>query len=199
MIIIQQIQTSWWNTFKRFLNIAFHVNRSYSFFGFIMSNQDDFSGHRLKQLLQDIEAHGGIAVFRNLKGLCDRNPQVYGTKGSPLRRQVQKKYARLRDLPIKRYNILLQEYGVQPSSSRSSSQHRAPPSSPDSVSSEESFQFLSPPRSHTMSHHQLVMKLLSPYHGKSICLLSANLLCFLTPVHFRGYGMCSKLCHWGRR
>jgi len=160
-----------------------------------MSNQDHFSDHWLKQLLQDIEAYGGITVYNNLKGLCDRNPQVYGTKGSPLRRQVQKKYTKLRQLPIKRYNKLLEEYGVQPSSSHSLSQHRAPPSSIDSISSEESFQFVSPPRLHAMSHHQLVMKSLSLYHRKSICLLSANLLCFLTPVLFRGYRMCSKLCH----
>jgi len=77
-----------------------------------MSNQEDFSDHWLKQLLQDIEAYSGITVYNNLKGLCDRNPQVYGTKGSPLRRQVQKKYTKLRKLPIKRYNKLLEEYGV---------------------------------------------------------------------------------------
>jgi len=167
-------------------------------FVFMMSNQEHFPNHWLKQFLQDIKAYGGIAqqtYYTNLTGLCDCNPQVDGAKGSQLHRQVQKRYAKLCKLLINKYNKLVEAYGVQPLSSCSFSQHCTPLSSPDSISSEESFHFLLPPKLHAMSHHQLVMKSLWPYSGKPVYLLLTNLLCFLITVLFRWYGLCSKLCH----
>ena len=99
----------------------------------------------IKQLVLDIEVYGGITCFDKLKyklkGLCDRNPYLYGDKGSDRHRQVQKKVDKLRRHP-EIYLALLQKFRT----SHSFAQYRSPPASPDSVSSEDSFAFSSPPQ-----------------------------------------------------
>ena len=67
----------------------------------------------LKALLVDIESAGGFAspTF-SLKRICDLKPDIYGSPGSDLRRQVQNKVHKLRQLAPYQYLSVLNYYRV---------------------------------------------------------------------------------------
>jgi len=98
-----------------------------------------------KQLVLDIEEYSGIACFDKLnyklKGLCDCNPYLYSNKGSNWRRLVQKKVDKLWKYMTESYLALVEKAWT----SHSLAHYHSPPTSPDSVSSKNSFAFSSPP------------------------------------------------------
>ena len=56
----------------------------------------------VRQLLIDIQQHGGIKVFQlqapqALKELCDKNQKLYGTRGDPIRPRIRKKVQKWRE------------------------------------------------------------------------------------------------------
>jgi hypothetical protein len=68
----------------------------------------------VKALLVDIEAAGGLfAPSFSLKHICNLKPDVYGPPGSELRRQVQNKVNKLRQLAPFQYLSVLNYYRVQ--------------------------------------------------------------------------------------
>jgi hypothetical protein len=66
----------------------------------------------MKQLLEDIESSGLPRGEVNLLLICNDNPKVYGLKGSRLRRNIQKRFARIKRLGAKAYLRLLEDYEV---------------------------------------------------------------------------------------
>lgn len=84
-------------------------------------------GHLLKQLALDIEAAGGIVEFdkgknQGLNHLLDqRNLQlgeVYGQRGSDLRRKISQKVAKWKKLDSTKYLTVLAKLGVTPKSAK---------------------------------------------------------------------------------
>ena len=67
----------------------------------------------LRQLLQDIEDQGGFQNVLKLKTLCARRPEMYGLPGSALRRAVQNKTQRLKQMNRAAYLELLLSLGVE--------------------------------------------------------------------------------------
>lgn len=66
----------------------------------------------LKQLLIDIEqAHGGLLGLK-LTSLCNKKPDIYGRPGSALRRKVQNKTFRLKQLSHSDYLHVLNYFNV---------------------------------------------------------------------------------------
>jgi hypothetical protein len=62
----------------------------------------------VKQLLQDVEKSGETLEDFKFLLLCDKLPQNYGGKGTPLRRKFQKKYSRLKEKKAKSFEAYLQ-------------------------------------------------------------------------------------------
>jgi len=65
----------------------------------------------LKQLLIDIETHGGLVGLK-LTSLCNKKPDIYGRPGSALRRKVQNKTCRLKHLSPTAYLHVLNYFNV---------------------------------------------------------------------------------------
>lgn len=73
--------------------------------------------HLLQQLGLDIQARGGIQVFRlqshfPLRALCDQRTELYGQKGSDLRLRIGRKVARWQKLSQAEFNKTLLELGL---------------------------------------------------------------------------------------
>lgn len=66
----------------------------------------------LKQLLTDLESHGGLNTGVSIKQICDLKSDIYGCPGSKIRKQVQNRVDRLRRIPYNDYLSLLQSLGV---------------------------------------------------------------------------------------
>lgn len=66
----------------------------------------------LKQLLTDLESHGGLNTSVSVKQICDLKSDIYGCPGSKFRKQVQNRVDRLKRLPYNDYLNLLESLGV---------------------------------------------------------------------------------------
>ena len=84
----------------------------------VRANQQQFlrglANPIFKQLLTDIEERGGLdsATFNLSPRLCNQKPDLYGHRGTPLRRQVQNRTTRLRSLTTAEYNEFLIRFKV---------------------------------------------------------------------------------------
>jgi len=80
----------------------------------LRSNSRGLPLHIQKQLLQDIEAAGGLTAAK-LANICNRRSDIYGTPASTRRSQIQQKVKRLKLLSREEYLILLTEHRIFPS------------------------------------------------------------------------------------
>lgn len=68
--------------------------------------------HLFKELLIDIEAAGGLSTNFNLKHLCNQKPHSYGIPNSKLRKQIQNRVDRLKNLTAADYQEYLNFFGI---------------------------------------------------------------------------------------
>jgi hypothetical protein len=128
--------------------------------------------HVEKQVVQDIEDNGGIAVFNagKTQGTCSLldNPErsnLYGPRGGPLRDKIRKRIQVFKKWDVKKYLTHLKKLGVK-RSGKNKTPGRAPSPLPDAIQEEkeadvsdlEEEAFTSPARQSTYKKASSVQK-----------------------------------------